>query len=69
MKKPQSRTDIPPRNRGNNKRKLAEVVDDELVATLLATAHYRGSSKHKRNPQIFGLEPPFQRPARGRDAL
>ena len=57
MKKPKPRTDIPPRNKNNNKRKLAEVVSDEVVATLLTTAHYKGSSKHKRNPAIFGLEP------------
>lgn len=30
---------------------------DGLIARLLDTVHYEGSSKHKRSPHLFGLEP------------
>ena len=30
---------------------------DDLIERLLDTVHYEGSSKHKRHPHLFGLEP------------
>jgi len=57
MKKPPKRTEIPPRNKDNDKRKLATVVTDAEIAAFLAAVTYEGSPKHKRNPTIFGLEP------------
>lgn len=57
MKKPPERTDIPPRNQDNNKRRLEKDVSSKAIAELDAKAFYRGSSKHKRNPSIFSLEP------------
>src|SRR4051794_32946913 len=56
MRKPAKRTDIPPRNNDNNKRRLSKTVTDEDVAALAAIT-YGGSPKHKRNPTVFGLEP------------
>ena len=57
MKKPPKRSDIPPRNSDNNKRRLAPAVTDEVVTTLLGSVTYKGSAKHKRNPKLFDLEP------------
>lgn len=55
LRKPPRRTDIPPRNTDNNKRRLdAEVLPDR-IALLRATVTYRGSPKHKRTPAAFGL--------------
>ena len=57
MKKPPKRSDIPPRNSDNNKRRLAPEVSPDRIAKLRGTVNYKGSAKHKRNPTIFGLEP------------
>lgn len=57
MRKPPSRTEIPPRNRDNNKRRLEKEVPPALVVELRKKVSYRGSPKHKRNPASFGLEP------------
>lgn len=57
MRKPPSRTEIPPRNRDNNKRRLEKEVQPAIVALLREKVSYGGSPKHKRNPTIFGLEP------------
>ena len=32
-------------------------MSPERIAELRASVNYKGSSKHKRNPAIFGLEP------------
>jgi hypothetical protein len=57
MRKPARRDDIPPRRSENTKRRLADDVPLAARAQLLATVRFAGSSKHKRNPSIFGLEP------------
>src|SRR5437868_2566543 len=57
VRKPPKRPGIPPRNADNNKRKLDAVVSPERITRLQATVTYNGSSKHKRNPHIFGLPP------------
>jgi hypothetical protein len=57
MKKPVRRTDIPPRNSDNNKRRLAADVTPAVIERLIATVNYEGSPKHKRNPHLFALEP------------
>jgi len=57
MRKPAKRTDIPARNRDNNKRRLAAEVMPAEIAGLIATVTYEGSPKHKRNPHLFDLEP------------
>jgi hypothetical protein len=56
-RKPNKRSDIPARNSDNDKRRLDAVPDPAVIATLLASAQYRGSSKHKRSPHLFNLEP------------
>jgi len=57
MRKPRKRSEIPPRNADNNKRRLAPEVPPDRIAELLGSVNYKGSPKHKRNPAIFGLEP------------
>jgi hypothetical protein len=57
VRKPPKRSDIPPRNSDNNKRRLDAIVTPARIAQLLATVNYKGSPKHKRNPIIFALEP------------
>jgi len=57
MKKPTKRSDVPPRNKDNNKRRLGNDITPEVVGELLKTVTYKGSPKHKRNPGIFNLEP------------
>jgi hypothetical protein len=57
MSKPRKRSNIPPRNSDNNKRRLAPEVLPDRIAVLRETVHYEGSPKHKKNPVIFGLEP------------
>jgi hypothetical protein len=57
MKKPPPRPDIPPRSSDNVRRRLLDPVPPALSSELLAKAHYVGSSKHKRNPSVFGLGP------------
>src|SRR5690348_8402627 len=59
MKKPARRPEgLPPRLSNNNKRRLMEQPEPRLIEELLARARYAGSSKHKANPQLYGL-PPF----------
>jgi len=57
VKRPLKRSELPPRNADNNKRKLAREVPPERIAELRKTVNYKGSPKHKRNPVAFGLEP------------
>lgn len=57
MKKPKPRLDIPPRSNDNLKRKLHEILGANELAALFAGMAYEGSSKHKQNPHLFGLEP------------
>lgn len=33
------------------------VPPHDLIEQMLETVHYEGSSKHKRHPHLFGLEP------------
>jgi hypothetical protein len=59
MKKPSPRPGGLPRRRSdNNRRRLVDSPDPELLKDLLARARYAGSSKHKANPHLYGL-PPF----------
>jgi hypothetical protein len=57
VKRPLKRSELPPRNADNNKRKLAREVSHERIAELRETVNYKGSAKHKRNPAAFGLGP------------
>jgi hypothetical protein len=57
VRKPPERSDIPPRNADNDKRRLAPEIPPHRIAELLGTVNYKGSPKHKRNPTIFGLQP------------
>jgi len=56
VKKPPKRSDIPPRNSDNDKRRLAESVSNAEIEKLVKIVSYRGSPKHKRNPRLFNLE-------------
>lgn len=67
MKKPGLRKDLPVRTADNDKRRLAPVPEPERIEHLLECAHYKGSPKHKANPEAFGL-PPCSRP-RGDETL
>jgi hypothetical protein len=57
MRKPSSRNNLPPRKSDNLKRKLAKNPSEVDVNTQFGATTYGGSSKHKRNPHLFGLEP------------
>lgn len=57
MKKPKPRIDIPPRSNSNQKRKLHDIKPAAELAALFDGLAYEGSSKHKQNPHLFGLEP------------
>lgn len=57
MKKPAKRPGIPPRHSNNDKRRLIPAPDPAFIAALLKSVKYRGSSKHKLEPRLFGLEP------------
>jgi hypothetical protein len=57
MKKPRSRSNLPPRISDNDKRRLDAVPGSERMERLLRLAHYRGTAKHKAHPQAFGLPP------------
>lgn len=55
-RKPDKRSDIPPRDSDNDNRRLLDAVDQSVLALLKATINYAGHPKHKRNPHLFGLE-------------
>ena len=57
MRKPKKRPDLPSRRSDNDNRKLDTNPNSQKIAELLGCAHYVGSSKHKRNPHLFGLRP------------
>ena len=56
MRKSAKRPEIPPR-RSNNKRRLIPLPQPERIAALTKSVKYRGSSKHKLWPHLYGLEP------------
>lgn len=55
--RPDKRPDFPPRNSDNDKRRLDPDPDPASIANLVDKSKYEGSSKHKRNPHLFGLDP------------
>jgi hypothetical protein len=57
MRKPSTRASLPPRNSDNMKRKIDTSILVAEVRARYGTVSYEGSSKHKLNPHIFGLEP------------
>jgi hypothetical protein len=48
---------LPPRRSDNEKRKLYVNITALDVQVRYGTVSYKGSSKHKQNPHLFGLEP------------
>ena len=48
---------MPLRRSNNDKRRLIRDPEHDQVAALLGSVVYRGSSKHKLNPHLYGLEP------------
>lgn len=54
MRKPKSRDELPKRRSYNNKRRIDPPGDAELKR-MFEVVRYEGSSKHKRNPHLFGL--------------
>jgi hypothetical protein len=57
MKKPLGRAKLQSRNQDNLKRRLEKTVDLERIEKLRTIVTYGGSSKHKKHPHLFGLEP------------
>jgi hypothetical protein len=57
MRRPSPRADLPPRTSDNVKRQLAQGLAAEDVYAQFGATTYGGSSKHKQNPHLFGLEP------------
>lgn len=45
------------RRSDNEKRRLLREPSDELVRVMMESAWYRGSSKHKLHPHLYGLPP------------
>lgn len=56
MRKPRGRDDLPGRISDNEKRCIEGLPPGEQ-ARLLQSIKYEGSSKHKRRPHLFGLQP------------
>jgi len=56
VKKPTPRPKIPPRRSDNDKRRLVALSAAELER-LQKEARYAGSSKHKKHPHLYGLDP------------
>jgi hypothetical protein len=48
---------LPRRQSNNEKRRLIATPEPALIAQLLSTVTYKGSSKHKSNPHLFDLPP------------
>jgi len=61
MKEPTPRSKLPPRSSDNEKRRLHPAPIEATVVQLLKNAKYHGISKHKANPQQFGL-PAYGKP-------
>jgi len=57
MKRPKTRLASPPRRSENAKRKLFINITAVEVRARYRSVSYNGSSKHKQNPHLFGLEP------------
>jgi hypothetical protein len=57
MKKPISRENLPSRKSENRKQKLNTMINSHEARARYGTPVYEGSSKHKQNPHLFGLEP------------
>lgn len=57
MKSPGTRSDLPPRQSNNNKRRLLKNPSQDYIAHLQENVTYEGSPKHKQNPRLYGLEP------------
>lgn len=53
--KPTKRSDIPPRNSDNYKRRLLDPLTPQDTQLLIQCVNYKGSPKHKQNPYLFGL--------------
>ena len=59
MTKPQKRPSLPPRRSNNQKRRLLPNPTLDYIEEFQQNLKYEGSSKHKKNPHLYGL-PPFQ---------
>lgn len=57
MRRPQKRSEIPPRNSDHDGRRLAALTNPNTVPLHYRNVRYEGSSKHKRHPHLFELEP------------
>lgn len=54
-KKPDKRSEIPPRDSDNDNRRLLNEIDQGVLLNLKNTINYAGHPKRKRNPHVFGL--------------
>ena len=61
MPRPPRRRALPRRQSNNDKRRLLPEPPSQLIESLLEAVTYAPSSKHKRNPHLYGL-PPFDGP-------
>jgi len=57
MSKPKTRGTLPKRSSENTKRRLDLQPEPGHVAQRFANISYEGSSKHKRHPHLYNLEP------------
>jgi hypothetical protein len=57
MKRPEIRSTLRPRRSDNEKRRLYFNIAAVEVQARYGSVFYKGSSKHKQNPHLFGLEP------------
>ena len=59
VNKPAMRPNLPARRSNNEKRRLVPNPAPSYIEQLQENITYQGSSKHKKNPHLYGL-PPFR---------
>lgn len=57
MKRPKPRPKLPTRRSNNDKRRLLPDPTQYYLQTLRRAVRYVGSSKHKKHPHLYGLDP------------
>ena len=57
MKRPKKRPNLPARRSNNDKRRLIPNPSQSYISKLRQNITYEGSSKHKLNPNLYGLQP------------
>lgn len=57
MSRPKTRSNLPPRSDEKRKRCLDDAVSQDMLTARFKGIRYKGSSKHKRCPHLYGLEP------------